>query len=126
MEDEAARPLRSSEQPRRERGCCEPQIRRSRPVRRSSSSTVLSYNYAVRYDADDEQQHWLTEPRYVGNNVASAENDWSGMDAHPPGSWAVFTTSVLPRAPQAGRTTALRAAPPEIIALGGAEQRRRL
>jgi hypothetical protein len=42
------------------------------------------------------------------------------------GSWAVFTTSVLPRAPQAGRTTALRAAPPEIIALGGAEQRRRL
>ena len=95
-------------------------------VRRSSSSTVLSYNYAVRYDADDEQQHWLTEPRYVGSNVASAENDWSGMDAHPPGSWAVFTTSVLPRAPQAGRTTALRAAPPEIIALGGAEQRRRL
>ena len=88
---------------------------------------MLSYNYAVRYDADDEQQHWLTEPRYVGNNVASAENDWSGMDAHdPPGSWAVFTTSVLPRAPQAGRTTALRAAPPEIIALGGAEQRRRL
>jgi len=145
MEDEAARPLRSSEQ--LEARMCElkrlvasellsaddvavevAQLRAEARawLLRTAAADVLSYNYAVRYDADDEQQHWLTEPRYVGSNNASAENDWSGMDAHPPGSWAVFTTSVLPRAPQAGRTTALRAAPPEIIALGGAEQRRRL
>ena len=132
MEDEAARPLRSSEQ--LEARMCE--LKRLVASELLSADDVavevaqlrvsLSYNYAVRYDADDEQQHWLTEPRYVGSNIASAENNWSGMDAHPPGSWVVFTTSVLPRAPQAGRTTALRAAPPEIIALGGAEQRRRL
>ena len=81
---------------------------------------VISYNYSVRYDADDVQQHWLKEARYVGNAVASAENDWHGMDAHPPGSWAVFFTGVLPRAPQAGRTADLRAAPLELVALGGA------
>ena len=52
-------------------------------VRRSSSGTVLSYNYVVRYDADDEQQHWLTEPRYVGSNVASAENDWMRIRQAP-------------------------------------------
>ncbi len=78
------------------------------------------------YDADDVQQHWLKEARYVGNAVASAENDWHGMDAHPPGSWAVFYTGVLPRAPQAGRTADLRAAPLELVALGGAAQRHRL
>jgi transposase-like protein len=93
---------------------------------RSSSAEVISYNYSVRYDADDVQQHWLKEARYVGNAVASAENDWHGMDAHPPGSWAVFYTGVLPRAPQAGRTADLRAAPLELVALGGAAQRHRL
>ena len=78
---------------------------------------MKSYNYAVRYDADDVQQHWLTEARYVGSGGASATNDWGGMDAHPSGSWAVFVTSVLPQAPQAGRTGALRAPVGEPMAL---------
>jgi hypothetical protein len=92
----------------------------------SSSAAVKSYNYTVRYDADDVQQHWLTEARYVGNSNACAANDWAGMDAHPPGSWAVFATSVLPRAPQAGSSAALRAAVSEPVALGGPVHRRQL
>ena len=84
---------------------------------RSSSNDVLSYNYKVRYDADDVQLHWLTEARYVGSGGASATNDWDSMDAHPSGSWAVFVKSVLPQAPHAGRVGALRA-PPELVALG--------
>ena len=85
---------------------------------------MLSYNYTVQYDADDVQKHWLKEARYVGNTIASAENGWLGMDAHPPGAWAVISTGVLPRAPHAGRTADLRAAPLELVALGA--QRRRL
>jgi hypothetical protein len=78
---------------------------------RTSRSTVTSYNYAVRYDADDVQEQWLTAERYVGSSIACAENDWNGLDAHPPGSWAVFATSVLPRASEAGRVGGLRGAP---------------
>ena len=87
---------------------------------RSSSAAVQSYNYAVRYDADDVQLHWLTEARYAGSSKANAANDWDGMDALPAGSWAVFATSELPRAPETGSTAALRAA------VGEPLQRRRL
>ena len=90
---------------------------------RSSSKDVVSYNYKVRYDADDVQQHWLTEARYVGSGGASAANDWDGMDAHPSGSWAVFGKSVLPQTPQAGRVGALRGALSEPVALGSTQRR---
>ena len=54
--------------------------------------------------------------------AGAAACDWDGMDALPAGSWAVFATSVLPRAPETGSTAALRAAVGEPVAL----QRRRL
>ena len=45
---------------------------------RSSSAAVQSYNYAVRYDADDVQLHWLTEARYAGSSKANAASERLG------------------------------------------------
>ena len=114
MEEAAERPPRSSEQLRARTHACS----------QASSANVKSYNYAVRYDAEDVQRHWLTEARYVGSDATSAANGWEGMDAHPPGSWAAFTTGVLPRAPLAGRTAGLRAPPSEPMALGPTQRGR--
>ena len=54
--------------------------------------------------------------------AGAAACDWDGMDALPlqpfdrAGSWAVFATSALPRAPETGSTAALRAAVGEPVA----------
>jgi hypothetical protein len=64
-------------------------------VRASSSANVKSYNFAVRFDADDIME-WA---RYVGITTACAENAWGGLDKALASSWSLYGVSVLPRAP---------------------------
>ena len=90
----------------------------------SSSSAVKSFNFIVRYDANDVHKHLFLEARYSGSTAASTANAWSGMDELPPGSWAVFATSVLPRAPQAGVIGGLRGAVGAPQALGAQRLRK--
>jgi hypothetical protein len=81
-------------------------------VRASSSAAVKSFNYAVRFDADDVMELWLKPERYVGVATANAANSWGGLDQAIASSWTLYGLSVLPRA-GAGRfelTEAARAA----------------
>jgi hypothetical protein len=53
----------------------------------SSKSTVKSYNYRVRFEADDVAESlWLREERYVGSSTVTVENDWAELDGCSAGS----------------------------------------
>jgi hypothetical protein len=66
-------------------------------VSQSSGPRVQSYNYKVRFDADDVQELWLREARYVGSSTFSAANNWAELDACGAGSWTLIALSVAPR-----------------------------
>ena len=66
-------------------------------VGQSSASTVKSYNYKVRWDAEDVEELWLRGERYVGSSTFSSANDWAELDACGPGSWTLTALSVAPR-----------------------------
>ena len=66
-------------------------------VGQSSGPTVKSYNFKVRFDADDEDKLWLRESNYVGSSNFSASNNWAELAGCPAGSWTLFALSVAPR-----------------------------
>ena len=67
-------------------------------VAQSSGDKVKSYNYKVRFDADDvAEKLWLREERYVGSSTVTAENDWAALEGCAAGSWTLFAVSVAPR-----------------------------
>ena len=67
-------------------------------VRTSSSARVKSFNYDVRFDADDVMELWLKPERYVGVATANATNSWGGLDKAIASSWTLYGLSILPRA----------------------------
>jgi Transposase len=101
-------------------------------VSQSSGPRVQSYNYKVRFDADDVQELWLREARYVGSSTFSAANNWAELDACGAGSWTLIALSVAPRGVPVAEArggggafrvtpdvrTAARAVPPQPVALG--------
>jgi transposase-like protein len=102
-------------------------------VAQSSGPLVKSYNYKVRFDADDVQELWLRAERYVGSSTFSAATKWAELDGCSPGSWTLFALSVAPRGMPAAEArgagafkvtpavlaaAAARAVPPQPVALG--------
>jgi len=102
-------------------------------VAQSSGPRVKSYNYKVRFDADDVQELWLRAERYVGSSTFSAATKWAELDGCSPGSWTLFALSVAPRGMPAAEArgagafkvtpavlaaAAARAVPPQPVALG--------
>jgi hypothetical protein len=70
-------------------------------VYKSSSPKVKSFNFAVRFDAEDVMELWLKPERYVSVSTANADNAWAGLDKAMASSWTLYGVSTKPRAPAA-------------------------